>query len=186
MIKKILLGGLVGGIVLFVWGFVSHTVLPLGEMGVQPLPEEEILLGTMESTVSEPAIYFFPGMSKDPSPEETQLWMQKYEAGPIGILVYRPTGFKPMSGQLIYQFLTDIAAALLVALLLSHTAMAYWKRVLFVTLLGLVGWFSIVVPYMIWYVFPGSFTIGSLIDIVLVWLVVGLVLGALVKPAKIA
>jgi hypothetical protein len=184
MAKKILLGGLIGGIVLFLWGFVSHTMLPLGEMGIAALPEEEIVLGAMESAISEPAIYFFPGMSKDPSAEETQVWMEKYEAGPIGILVYRPTGLKPMSGQLIYQLLTDIAAVLLAALLLSFTALVYWKRVLFVTLLGLVGWFGIILPYMIWYLFPGSFTVGALIDGLLGWFLVGLLLGVMVKPPK--
>jgi hypothetical protein len=186
MIKKVLIGGLVGGIVLFLWGFVAHTMLPLGEMGIEPLPEEEMVLGVMESALSEPAIYFFPGLSKDPAPEETQLWLQKYEAGPVGILVYRPTGFKPMAGQMIYQLLSDIAAVLVAALLLSFTAMVYWKRVLFVTLLGLVGWFGIVVPYWNWYLFPGSFTVAALIEGLLGWFLVGLLLGAMVKPLKSA
>jgi hypothetical protein len=153
---------------------------------MESLPEEELLVGTMEAVISEPSIYFFPGMSDAPTPEETQLWMQKYEAGPIGILVYRPTGFKPMTSQLIWQLLTNIAAVLIAACLLSHTAMGYWKRVLFVTLIGLVGWFAILISYMVWYLFPGSFTVAALVDIILGWFVTGLAVGALVKPAKAA
>ena len=32
---RIYIAGLIGGIVLFVWGAVSHMVLPVGEMGIQ-------------------------------------------------------------------------------------------------------------------------------------------------------
>ena len=34
MAKRIILGGLLGGILVFNWGYVAHMVLPLGEMGV--------------------------------------------------------------------------------------------------------------------------------------------------------
>ena len=37
---RILIGGLVGGIVLFFWGFVSHMLLPIGEMGLQSLAQK--------------------------------------------------------------------------------------------------------------------------------------------------
>jgi hypothetical protein len=89
-----------------------------------------------------------------------------------------------MAGQLVYQLLTDIAAVLVVAFLLSLTVLVYWKRVLFVALFGPVGWFSISVPYMVWYQFPLSFTMGALLEAVLGWLVVGLVLGGIVKQAR--
>ena len=35
---KTIIGGVVGGMVLFVWSFVSRVLLPLGEVGIQPLP----------------------------------------------------------------------------------------------------------------------------------------------------
>jgi hypothetical protein len=182
--KRIILGGLAGGVLLFFWGFFSHTVLPLGEMGIKSLPEEEVVVGTLESALSEPAIYFFPGMSDDPSEEEMLVWQQRYEAGPLGILFYRPTGFTPFVGQLPYQLLTDLAAVLLAAFFLSMLTVSYWKRVLFVTSLGLLCWFTIVVPYWIWYLFPSGFILGSLVDLVAGWFLVGLLLGAIVKPAE--
>jgi hypothetical protein len=182
--KKVIIGGLVGGVLLFFWGVFSHTVLPLGEMGIEMLPEEEVVLGTMESVISEPAVYFFPGMSEDPTAEEMQLWTQKYEAGPIGILVYRPTGFPPMRTQLVYQLVTDLIAVLLAACLLSKISVSYGKRVALVTMLGLICWFASVVPLWNWFVFPGSYILATLIDLVAGWFLVGLVLGAIVKPAK--
>ena len=38
---RLLLAGIVGGIVVFIWGAITHVVLPLGEMGIQNLPNEE-------------------------------------------------------------------------------------------------------------------------------------------------
>jgi hypothetical protein len=40
---KVALGGLVGGVVMFLWGAVSHMLLPTGHMGLRPLPNEEAL-----------------------------------------------------------------------------------------------------------------------------------------------
>ena len=35
--NRILLGGVVGGMVIFGWGFVAHVVLPIGGMGTPVL-----------------------------------------------------------------------------------------------------------------------------------------------------
>ena len=35
---KILLGGVVGGLVIFFWGFASHMLLPIGDMGLALFP----------------------------------------------------------------------------------------------------------------------------------------------------
>jgi hypothetical protein len=95
----------------------------------------------MEANISEPGLYFFPGRSEDPSPKETELWMQKLQAGPVGLMTYMPDGSRSMAVQLGCQLLTSILAVLIAACLLSHTSMSYAKRVVFVTLVGVVGWF---------------------------------------------
>jgi hypothetical protein len=111
------------------------------------------------------------------------MWQEKYEAGPIGILAYRPTGFTPMKTQLLYQLVTDIIAVLLAACLISKVPGSYGKRVGLVTMLGLICWFSGIVPLWTWYVFPGSNVLATLMGLVVGWLLVGLVLSAIVKPA---
>jgi hypothetical protein len=58
--KRILLAAVVGGIVLFVWGGLSHTVLLIGT-GFSPLPDEDTVVKTLSSSVKEKGLYFFPG-----------------------------------------------------------------------------------------------------------------------------
>jgi hypothetical protein len=183
--KRILIGGIVGGIVVFVWGAISHMVLPTGKMGIKQIPNEEAVLSAMKASIQEPGFYFFPGMdmSRQPTPEEESAWNAKYLAGPTGVLVYHPTGSAPLSPkQLINELLSNIVAAILAAFVISHVAAGFGRRALIVTLLGLFAWMSISVSYWNWYGFPSSTTMAEAIDQVGGWLFGGLALAAIVKP----
>ena len=76
---KILIGGVVGGIVIFFWGFVSHMLLPARRDGDATLPQEEGVAAAMKDEVPEPGLYFVPGrdMSKIAIAEEMQAHMDK-------------------------------------------------------------------------------------------------------------
>ena len=40
MVKRVVIGGVLGGLTMFVWLFVAHDFLPLGELGVGEIPNE--------------------------------------------------------------------------------------------------------------------------------------------------
>ena len=48
---RVFFAGLLGGIVMFVWGAASHMALPLGEMGVQNLPNQAVLLPMLKENI---------------------------------------------------------------------------------------------------------------------------------------
>jgi hypothetical protein len=191
MAKRIVLGGIVGGIVIFLWGFVSHMLLPLGEMGVHALPDEGSVVGPIRSTVKEPGFYMFPGMdhAKQPSEADQQAWAEKAKQGPYGVLIVRPQGVEFAMGPLLLtEAGTNIISALLAALLLSQVRVgtSYWTRVGFVTLLGLFAFALDIVPYWNWYSFPADFVASELIEHVVAMLLCGLVLAAIVRTPKSA
>jgi hypothetical protein len=70
--KKILIAGILGGIVAFLWSSFAHMVLPTGDMGVRSLPGEDAIVAAMKQSIHEPGLYFFPGMdmSRKLTPEE--------------------------------------------------------------------------------------------------------------------
>ena len=188
MMKKILIGGIVGGIVIFVWGAVSHMVLPLGETGIKQIPNEDAVIAAMRQSIPEPGLYFFPGMdmSHKPSDEEQKAWTAKYTAGPTGILVYHPQGEAPVSPrQLLTELASNVLMALLAAFLLSMASGSFGRRVLFVALLGLFSWLSISVSYWNWYGFPTDFSLAEAVDQVVGCFLAGLVLAAIVKPPSL-
>src|SRR5262245_5839686 len=106
--KRVLLPGILGGLLVFVWSAISHIALPIGSMGLKTIPNnEDAVLTAMKSGIQEPGIYFMPGhdMSRSPNAEE----IRKYEAGPTAFLIYQPTGGEMMTpGQLTRQALFDI------------------------------------------------------------------------------
>ena len=102
MTGRIVLGGIVGGIVLFMWGVVWHTVLEFGDTGIHGFPDEEAVMSVLEEGIPEPGMYFFPywdhsiEMDTEEAKAAMNAWEEAYEAGPIGLLLYRPTGVAPM------------------------------------------------------------------------------------------
>lgn len=187
--SKVVLGGLLAGIVVFFWGAFAHMVLPLGRVGVHMIPDEEPVIGAMRDTIREPGFYFFPGkdMSRQASESEEQVWQAKVKQGPVGVIIVRPSGGEAMSPrQLGTELATNVVSALLAGLLLTFIRSGYWGRVLFVTLLGVFGFLTISVPYWNWYGFPADFTVAEAIDQVVGWFLAGLVLAAIVRCPKVA
>lgn len=191
MTKKILLGGVVGGIVVFVWSVISHMILPLGMVGFSQLPNEDMVVTALRENIKDPGLYYFPGMeqtagmTKEEQKAAMQKWEEKYRQGPIGTLIYQPQGQNPLiPKQLIIELLSNIAGALVAAYLLAKAVggiASFGGRVLFVLLLGLFASLAIDISYWNWYGFPGSYTLAAIIDQVVSWGLAGLVMGAIIK-----
>jgi hypothetical protein len=187
--SKVVIGGLLAGIVVFFWGALAHMVLPLGEMGVRRLPNEEPVIVAMRDTIREPGFYLFPGkdMSRQASESEEQAWQAKVKQGPVGVIIIRPSGGEVMlPRQLGTELATNVGSALLAGFLLTFIRSGYWGRVLFVSLLGAFGFLTISVPYWNWYGFPADFTAAEAIEQVVGWFLAGLVLAAIVRCRKVA
>jgi hypothetical protein len=186
--KKILLPGILGGLVVFIWSAIAHMVLPIGEMGLKSIPQnEDAVLSAMKSSIQEPGLYFMPGMEmgRKPTDEENKAWQAKYEAGPTALLVYHPAGEKAMSpGQLSRQLLFDVLGGLIAALIISMTVASLGMRVVIAALMGLFAWLTVSVPHWNWYRFPAAFIIGEGLDGVIGYLLGGLVIAWLVQRAE--
>ena len=183
--KKVIIAAFLGGLVVFAWGAICHMLLPVGQMGLQSLPNEEILRSSLKQSIPEPGMYFFPGMdmSHALTPEEEKVWTAKYEEGPIGLLIINPIGESPMPPSLfINEIVANMLAAVVAAYLLTFISRGSLFRGIVVGLLGIFGWFSFSISYWNWYDFPFSFILGELIDQAIGWFLAGLVMAWLVKP----
>jgi hypothetical protein len=180
---KIILAGIVGGILIFCWGFVAHMVLHFGDMGIEPMPPaaEAAVLPVIRENIKTRGFYFFPGMSKEDMHSGNMAAMEaqaeKARQGASGIMIIAPIGeggMNPM--QLVKELATDIAAALLGALII------FWgvdRSSLFRTFgmslaMGLMAWFLIDTSYNIWYRFPRDFIIGEALTEVVGFAIAGI------------
>jgi len=179
--KRILIAGIVGGIVLFLWGGLSHMVVGLGEVGVQNLPQAQPVVDALRNTTPQPGFYFFPHVDR-----ASQKMDPGAAGGPWGIVIYHPSGASQMmTGQLVNECILNIVQALLAAFLLSLAPglRGYAWRVGFVFVLGILAAISTNVEYWNWYGFPANYTGAIMLDRLIGFLVVGLIAAALVKPA---
>ena len=185
--KRILLAALIGGLIAFAWSAFVHMALPIGMGGMQPLPREESVLAPMKDAITESGLYFFPGidMRGKPSAEERTAWEAKMRAGPHGMILYHPQGAEPMMvSQLVWEFVTDVIAALIACLVLIQIGSGRLRRALTVMLFGVFSWFAISASQRIFYEFPGAFALLDLIDQVGSWFLAGLAMAGMVRSSN--
>lgn len=181
--KKVLLAALLGGLVHFVWGAFSWMVLPWHSATLNDLPGEATILHVLRQNVGQAGVYWFPGMQGAQQSEAARVAQEKkHREGPIGWLVYHPQGRDPMpKSTFAMGFLIDFLSALLAASLVAASApRGYVGRVFLVIALGL---FAALVSHAMqwnWMLLPAGYTAVMMADLVLGWLLAGLVIAALV------
>lgn len=190
MAKKIVLAGILGGIVMFLWGGLWHDQLPFGVVGLRSLPSEAAMLSTMKANIPDQGMYIFPGFGvpDDATFAEKKAGMRKLEqnppAGPQGFLIYRPTSTGLSGKMLITEALTNILQALLVAFLLAQAGLRrFSSRLGFVFVLGLFASIASNISYWNWYGFPGTFILAYIVSLLVGYFLVGLVVAAIVKSS---
>lgn len=182
---RLILAGILGGIVMFAWGALSHTVLQIGDSGVKMLPNEAAVVESLKANITEPGYYFAPGMDMQHQASEAEqaAWTEKYKAGPTAIIVYQPTGREPMPPKLLLvELASNVVACLIVAFLLSMGMFSFIGRVISATLIGVTGWVSIMVSYWNWYRYPDAFVLAEGIDQVVSWFLAGLAIAIIIRP----
>ena len=190
MPKRVVIGAILGGLTMFLWLFVTHDVLPLGELGVQEIANDGPVLTAMQESIPQAGLYLFPGMGLGPNPTMQQrnaampAYMKKYEQSPHGILVYHPpSGAFNFGAALAKEGVINLLEGLLAAWLLSLAAAgkAYSGRAGFVVILGVLASVATNLEYWNWYNFPGNYVAGYMVTQIIGFTLVGLVVAAFVK-----
>jgi len=182
---RIFLAGVLGAVAMFLWTFVSHEILPLGEAGVQNTMDDTALLNELKSTVkNKDGLYIYPSMGLGPDATHAQRSeaMHTYEAklakNPSGFLIYHPAGSRPMNmgKYLTVEFVTELCEALLAIWLLAQTRIVtFGGRLGFVTAAGIMAAIATNVSYWNWWGFPGNYTAAYMFIQVVGFFLVGLV-----------
>jgi uncharacterized membrane protein YkgB len=187
---RILLAGIIGGIVMFVWTSIAHMALPLGEAGIAEIPNESPVLNAMQSNIGENAgLYIFPGLGvgKDATREEKNEAMkqmqQRIAANPSGILMYHPPGRQFAFGKsLAVEFSTEVLQAILVIWLLAQTRIGrFGGRVGFVVIAGILAAITTNVSYWNWYGFPAVYTASYILIEIVGFVLVGVIAGLMLR-----
>jgi hypothetical protein len=194
MTTRIILAAVLGAIAMFIWMFVAHMVLPLGEAGISELPNETTVLDALQTNIgNKPGMYMFPGLGVKPDAtrqemkEAMERMPEKVAKSPSGLLVYYPAGSRQIrfGRWLGIEFLTELAESLLVVFLLAQSRLVgTGARIGFATIVGIVAAISTNVPYWNWYGFPTVYTLSYITTQVIGFVCLGIV-AALVLPRNV-
>jgi hypothetical protein len=191
---KILLAGIFGGIVMFIWTSIAHMALPLGEAGLGEIPNESAVLSAMQSNIGDQTgLYIFPGpgLGKNATRQEKQEAMkhmgEKIATNPSGILMYHPPGRPLVLGKLLgIEFVTELLEAILVVFLLAQTRIASFAgRVGFVLVAGILAAIATNVSYWNWYGFPCVYTASYMFIQIVGFFLVGIVAALMLRKMSV-
>jgi len=190
MAKRVVLAGLLGGVAMFMWMSLAHVVLPLGEVGVQEIQNEPVVLSAMHDALGEKSgLFVFPATGAGPNAtnQEKNAAMQHYDeklaANPSGLLVYHPPGETGLTARrLVTEFLTELLEAFLVVFLLAQTQISsFGGRLAFVSVAGVVASLGTNTSYWNWYGFPANYTVVYILTQIVGFVCVGAVAGAVMR-----
>lgn len=176
---KLAIGAVVGGIILFLWQFISFAALDLhyNQMAVVPQGGEEIMQ-VLSKHLTE-GEYMVPRLAQGASTEAQEAYMEKYTNKPLAMINYREKITDDMSMNMIRGLIIDIVSVGLLCFILLKIPDRNMLSILSSSIaVGLIGYFTINYLDTIW--FKGT-SIPDLIDAVAQWGICGLWLGFWLK-----
>lgn len=176
--KRSIIGAIVGGIILFLWQFLTWGPLNLHEAQQKYTPKQDSILSYLNAQFSEDGAYMMPTFKPGTPRKEMEDQMKAMEGKPWASVVYHKAmpGMDKMYMNMGRSLVVDILAVWLLCWLLGKITMPSFGTVF----LGSLGTGFIVFltsPYLmhIWY---GSFDImAHLTDNLVSWGITGLWLG---------
>lgn len=178
---RIVIAALLGAVMMFLWGFVAHMLLPIGEMGMHQPQNEDVVLQAVTTGLPTPGIYMLPSIDSAKMSDEAVIkpWVDKVKANPFVYLVVSPSIGDPtaMGPQLTKQFISDFVGSLILAFVLAATVWGFGMRVIGSAAIGVFGWVATVVPQWTWYRFPTDYVFGGFLEQSIGWLLAGIAIA---------
>lgn len=177
MLKKILIGGIVGGIIIYIWGAISWMALPWHKMIFQSFKSETAISQAINENAPQSGIYFLhskqtQAQSDQPTPKVFAAIDKK------GM----PSSITP---QLISNLILQIIAACFVTfLVIQINSRCYFQKLGFIFLFSLTAGMVTYIPDWSWFSFPINYTLVSIADLVIGWLLAGLFIAKIASPKK--
>lgn len=181
-------GTLTGGIVIYMWGFISWVVLGLHYPSLNPIGADDQVFAAIASSGEggsvESGIYVAP--YADPeielSEEEEKAAMDRWQAGPVAFIAYRAGEGMSMGAMYgVGGLMCLLAAAFATLIVLQAGDVSFGKRFLMCFFaFALAGALGTGQNWVYWS-FPADYSIAQLIDLGAQGVLGGLVIAAFAK-----
>jgi len=181
--KKTLLGAIVGGIILFLWQFMSWGIVNLHQKAQQYTPKQDTLLAVLAANLEEGG-YMIPNSPPNASSEEMEKNMEAMKGKPWATIQYHKSMEMNMPMTMSRQLLVNILTVWLFIWIIGKFNIRTFGSVFLSSMaVGLIVFMNQPYTGSIWYKFFDI--MAYLLDCIAMWGLVGLWLGWLYnrKPA---
>jgi hypothetical protein len=175
VMKKQLIATLVGGLILFIWQFLSWAAIPIHKDAYGYTLNQDKIMEALNQNLTEEGTYMLPMPPPGSSAAEQEAVMKNAEGKPWAHVSYHKSMNTAMGMNMFRGFVIDLLAAwLLVWLLMQSANLSMGTAVQTSLAVGIIGYLTI--PYLnsIWFE-TGS--MSHLIDAIGQWGIVGVWLG---------
>lgn len=173
--KKAAIGAIVGGLILFIWQFLSWSMLNIHGSNMTYTPKQEKILNLLEREGLEEGSYFLPTVSKEASPEEYEQFFKDQVNKPWARIQYNKTFDNAMGMNMFRGLIINILSVFFLCYILVSNPKNNFKLSLTTSLLvGLIGYFTLTYIESIWF---ETNSLPTLLDTLVSWGAVGLWLG---------
>src|SRR5688572_22328572 len=106
--KKLLVGAIVGGLIIFIWQFLSFALINFHRPAAQYTPKQDEIISYLSSQLQEEGQYMMPNSPADASGEEMKTMSQNADGKPWALVAYHKSWESDMTMNMIRGFLSDI------------------------------------------------------------------------------
>ena len=185
---RLLAGAALSAVVLFVWGFVFWAASGVMYQFLSPLPDEGEVAEALQKRNLESGTYLIPFPARGADAQARADFRDRSIRGPLVEIVYHKEGVDPADPQPYVAGFCQFLAASLVAgvlLILAQPGLRpYPARVLFVALLGVFASVAVAFSKPVWFHHPWPAALYESAYVVVGWLLAGLAMAAVIRPAK--
>jgi uncharacterized membrane protein YeaQ/YmgE (transglycosylase-associated protein family) len=179
MNTKMIVGALVGGLLVFIWQFLSWTMLNLHGSEQKYTSNQDTILNFLNTQLQEDGTYFLPNAAPDASQDEHQKLMETSAGKPWAQISYHKSMNTVMGMNMVRGFLVDVFAVMLLIWLLSKIpGLTIQTAITASIVVGIIGYLTTEYTNSIWY---EKNSIPDLIDAVVSWAICGTWLGYYLK-----
>ncbi len=174
--RKILIGALVGGIILFLWQTLSFMLMNLHEKAFQYTPKQTEIIEFLNNTLTEEGSYMVPRAPETATMDEAMAAMDAAKGKPWASISYYKAMESNMTMNMVRGLIVNFVAVALLCWILVRINLPTFSTILLASLFtGLIVFLNVPYTEFIWY---KSFDIwADFADAVVGWGLVGAWLG---------
>lgn len=174
--KKLVIGAIVGGLLVFIWQTLSWTVLQLHEKEYTKAPGADTIMQALNSNIKEDGQFRLPWVDPNTGSEQMSKIMEDMKGKPWAVVTYHKSYDADMLTNILKGLAAAIISALFVCWILTTNPNRTFGGIFIATvLIGITGFLYIPFNNHLWWEQPGAVT--NLVDVLISWGLCGIWLG---------